>query len=137
MSRLDVRLSKLEAARPAGQLLSCAVVRYDPGAATNWLPGMIERLGWASSLHTLVTIDAATAVGAAPEVIVPPLPIESMTPDQSAVLAQAGNRPGPWWIAVTGRGWSEAIPMRDGEAALLAQLRAERQQAGLGWTGGR
>jgi hypothetical protein len=98
---------------------------------------MIEQLGWAPSLHTLLTIDAAAAVGAAPEVIVPPLPLESMALAQSAILAQVGARPGPWWIAVTGRGWSDAIPMHDGEAALLAQLRAERQQAGLGWTSGR
>lgn len=137
MSRLDARLSKLEAVQPAGQSLTCAVVRYNPGTATSWLPGMIERLGWAPSLHTLVTIDASAALGEAPEAVVPPQPMESMTPGQSAVLAQAGAQPGPWWIAITGRGWSDAIPMHDGEAALLAQLRAERQHAGLGWAGGR
>ncbi len=137
MSRFDARLSKLEASQPAGRPLSCAVVRYNPGAATNWLPGMIERLGWAPSLHTLLTIDATAAVDAAPEVIVPPLPIEAMTPDQSSSLARAGAHPGPWWIAVTGRGWPDAIPMHDGEAALVAQLRAERQQARQGWADGR
>lgn len=137
MSRFDARLSKLETAQPAGQSLTCAVVRYNPGAATSWLPGMIKRLGWAPSLHTLLTIDAAAAADAAPEVVVPPQPLESITPRQLAVLAQAGVHPGTWWIAVTGRGWLDAIPMHDGEAALLAQLRAERQQAGLGWVGGR
>ncbi len=137
MSRLETRVVKLEAAHLGGEETPYAVVRYNPGKNVGWLPGMVAAVGWPASMRALVTIDASGNVGDTPQVIVPPVPCNQLTIEQAAAAAQAGARPGPWLIAVTGRGWSDAIPMHHGEAALLAQLRAERQQAGLGWTGGR
>lgn len=127
MSDLGTQNGTLEAAEPAGQTMSCAVVRYNPGAAIDWLPDMIAALGWAPSLHTLVTINASAPRGKAPEIVVPPLPLGEMTAEQSEAIAQAGTGAGPWWIAITGLGWSEAMPMREGEAAMLRQLQEARQ----------
>jgi hypothetical protein len=135
MARLEARIGKLEAAHPTGSALSCAVVRYNPGSAADWLPQMIADLDWPPSLHTLVTIDASAGVGETPEIVVPPLPLDKMSVEQSGIVQRAGAGPGPWWIAITARGWSEAMPMHEGETAMLRQLQAARLSE-RGHTGG-
>jgi hypothetical protein len=132
MSRLETRVTKLELANPDRAMLTCALVRYHPGSEANWLPGLIERLGWSPSLHTLLTIEGSSAHTDRPEVIIPPLALEEMTAAQSATLSQAGKARGLWWIAVAGRGWLKPLEAFAGEAALMAELRAMRG-GNLGW----
>jgi hypothetical protein len=132
MSRLETRLAKLELANPVRPVLTCALVRYHPGLETNWLPELIQRLGWSPSLHTLLTIEGSSSHTYKPEIIIPPLTLEEMTADQFVTLSQAGKGRGLWWIAVTGRGWLEPLEAFAGEAALMAELRAMRG-GNLGW----
>lgn len=135
MSRLETRIERLEAALQGTAEVPNAVVRYNPGAATGWLPGMIAQLGWPASQYALVVIDANGEVDAAPEVIVPPVLDSQATAEQAAVLARAGHGAGLWWIAVTARGWADAVPMYEGMAALIADLRRQRLRMEYGTHG--
>lgn len=129
MSRYDARVAKLEELHGIGDETPCAVVRYNPGEATDWWPEVETALGWTSPPVTLVIIDASGTSGPSAEIIVPPVDCDKLTAEQSAALAIAGRSPGRWWIAIAGRGWRHAVPMHDGEPALLSSLRAQRNRA--------
>lgn len=135
MRALKSRIEQLEAAMPSNTAVPEAVVRYNPGDARDWLPGIIADLGWPASQHALIIIDASGPIGAAPEVVVPPVLDHQATAQQASALAHAGRGPGPWFIAVAGRGWADAVPMPDGIEALTADLRRQRLRADVGTDG--
>lgn len=132
MSRYDARVRKLEELQGAGDGTPCAVVRYTPSESTGWWPLVEASLGFPFGRVALVIVDARDDAALLPEVVVPPVSEDRLTALQAAALASAGQDAGRWWIAIAGRGWTDAMPMHEGETALLSALRAQRNRAVYG-----
>ncbi|MBW6528721.1 hypothetical protein KZ813_17910 [Sphingomonas sp. RHCKR7] len=134
--RLETRIEKLEARQPAGTGALYALARYQPPAGgSDWLGDMLSRLKWPSSTFALVMIDANDPATAEPEEVIAPTQYERMSQADRTRFLLAGEHPGRWYLIVTGRGHATPIPMFNGRAALMTEIRASAQQQG-GYFGG-
>jgi hypothetical protein len=133
---LSGRLDRLEGSAIKDTGVSYSLIRYSPPAgSSDWAAIIIEQLGWSDSTFALVVIDANVGAPAVAEEVIAPVHYDDMSNEDRTRYFAAGRDPGRWYLAVTGRGQPQAMPMFAGRAAFKADLVASIQRPQGGYFG--
>lgn len=133
MNRWETRLKKLEDMRPEGTGVWYGLVRYaPPEVASDWVTPMLAHLGWSPSTFAMIVVDANDPTDVAPASVIAPTAFDEMSELDRTRYFAAGRDPGRWFLVVTGRGAPDAMPMHNGSAAFIKDLRDQigRSQGG-------
>lgn len=133
MNRWESRLKKLEDQRPEGTGVWYGLVRYaPPEGSSSWVTPMLAHLGLSPSTFAMLVIDANDPTDAAPTCVIAPTPYDEISEEDRTRYFAAGRDSGRWFLVVTGRGTPEAMPMHNGSAAFIKDLRDQigRSQGG-------
>ena len=133
MNRWETRLKKLEDMRPEGTGVSYGLVRYvPPERSSDWVTPMLAHLGWSPSTFAMIVVDANDPTDVTPAGVIAPTAYDEISEQDRTRYFAAGRNPGRWSLVVTGRSAPEAMPMHNGSAAFIKDLRDQigRSQGG-------